>query len=158
MLKKALQLIIHPNSLLRTVCAPVKMVDDTTRQLIADMGEVMLANNGIGLAAPQVGVTERIIVVHTKEGVIPMINPEITKHSLTKETGEEGCLSIPDFFGPVKRYKKITVRFLDQDGENGQLEAVGLFARVIQHEIDHLNGVLFIDYLKAADVPEKYRE
>lgn len=155
---KKLSLIIHPHPLLRTVCEPVGQVDDAIRQLISDMGEVMLKHNGIGLAAPQVGVTRRIIVVNTKDGILPMVNPIITKKSLTTETGEEGCLSIPEFFGPVKRYKKITVRFLDTNGEQCTLDAAGLLARVIQHEIDHLNGVLFIDYLKEEDVPEKYRE
>lgn len=155
---KKLSLIIQPNPLLRTECDPVTAVTEDTRELIAGMEKIMKKYNGIGLAAPQVGVIQRVILINTKDGVLPMVNPQITKKSRAQETGEEGCLSLPDFFGPVKRHIDITVRFFDSQGAQCSLEASGLLARVIQHEIDHLNGVLFIDYLNPADVPQKYRD
>lgn len=112
------------------------------------MGLTMLKKDGVGLAAPQTGKNIRLIAVNTKEGVIIMYNPKIVRKSLAKEYGEEGCLSVPEIFGEVKRNKKIKCRYQDRDGRIIHVDAEGLLARVIQHEIDHLDGILFIDKAK----------
>jgi peptide deformylase len=113
--------------------------------LSADLEETMIKKEGIGLAAPQVGENIRLIVVNTKKGPIIMFNPKIMKKSWLKEWGEEGCLSVPLVFGDVKRHKKITCVFCNRKGAREKINASGLLARVIQHEIDHLDGILFID-------------
>jgi peptide deformylase len=118
------------------------------RDLISNMKTTMLAKDGVGLAAPQIGRNIRLIVVNTKDGPIAVINPKIVKKSLLKEWGEEGCLSVPNTFGQVKRHKKIVCVFNDENGQKVRIEAQGLMARVFQHEIDHLDGVLFIDQAK----------
>jgi peptide deformylase len=119
---------------------------DELRRLTDDMFETMYAAKGIGLAAPQVGRTERIAVVDIENSPIVIVNPEII---LTEGAarGEEGCLSIPEVFGDVDRALNVTVRALDRDGQPFELEATDLLARCLQHEIDHLHGKLFIDYL-----------
>jgi peptide deformylase len=119
---------------------------DELRRLTDDMFETMYAAKGIGLAAPQVGRTERIAVVDIENSPIVIVNPEII---LTEGSarGEEGCLSIPEVFGDVDRALNVTVRALDRDGQPFELEATDLLARCLQHEIDHLHGKLFIDYL-----------
>lgn len=117
-------------------------------RLVDDLQETMLLANGIGLAAPQVGLRQRVIVVRTETAVLGFINPVIVQSSRRKVTGEEGCLSIPGVFGLVKRPQKIRVEAKSATGETLEFTADGLFARVIQHEIDHLNGVLFIDRLQ----------
>jgi len=104
--------------------------------------------NGIGLAAIQVGLDARVIVVDTKDGALGFINPEIIERSKEFEIGEEGCLSVPGQFGMVKRSKEITLSAFDEDGNEVIFDAKGLFARVLQHEVDHLNGILFIDALE----------
>jgi peptide deformylase len=114
-----------------------------------EMFDLMYENHGIGLAAPQVGLSKRLLVIDVREDGQPvyvMINPRIVKRE-GDVPGEEGCLSFPDVFGEVKRAERIEVAYVDRDGEERILEAEGMFARVIQHEIDHLNGVLFIDRL-----------
>ena len=118
-------------------------------KLIDDMFETMRTAQGIGLAAPQVGRIERIAVVHVEGGSQPLalINPEIVSLSSRLEKSEEGCLSIPDVFGDVERPEAAVVRALDRDGKMIEISASGLLARCLQHEIDHLNGKLFIDYL-----------
>ncbi|MFA6551764.1 MAG: peptide deformylase, partial [Patescibacteria group bacterium] len=136
----------------------IKKVDKDIKRLILAMGKTMKEKDGAGLAAPQVGESIRLIVINTKNGVLPLINPKITRKSWRKELGEEGCLSVPDFFAPVSRHKKIKVIYYNEENEQVKLSAEGMFARVIQHEIDHLNGVLFIDYLKRKDLPAKFRE
>lgn len=113
-----------------------------------DMAQTMKDNDGIGLAAPQIGKTIRLIVVSTNDGPLAMFNPELLKKSLLKEWGEEGCLSIPQTFGDVKRHKSVRCSFIDAEGNKRSIDAKGLLARVIQHEIDHINGVLFIDKAK----------
>jgi peptide deformylase len=128
--------------------------DDNFQTLAADMAETMLVKDGVGLAAPQVGANLRLIVVNTKDGVLPMVNPVLTAKSLAKEWDEEGCLSVPNTFGQVKRHKKIRCQFLTIEGNAKRIEAKGLLARVIQHEIDHLDGILFID--KAKDIHEAH--
>jgi peptide deformylase len=119
---------------------------DELRRLTDDMFETMYAAKGIGLAAPQIGRTERIAVVDIENSPIVIVNPEII---LTEGSarGEEGCLSIPEVFGDVDRALNVTVRALDRDGQPFELETTDLLARCLQHEIDHLHGKLFIDYL-----------
>ncbi|PIT94131.1 peptide deformylase [Candidatus Falkowbacteria bacterium CG10_big_fil_rev_8_21_14_0_10_43_11] len=155
---KILPIKIYPDKILRQKAAKINRLDKKIQRLILDMGKTMLAKEGAGLAAPQVGESIRLIVVNTKNGVLAMINPKITRRSWSKEPGEEGCLSLPDIIGQVKRSKKIKVIYYNEDNKQIKLSAAGLFARVIQHEVDHLNGVLFIDYLKKKGLPAKFRE
>ena len=155
---KLLPIITYPNDILRKKSESIKKADDKIKRLILDMEKTMLEKDGVGLAAPQIGKNIRLIIVNTKDGPIAMINPRITRKSWRKEKGEEGCLSIPDFFGgPIKRNKKIRVIYCDKKDKKIKLKAEGLLARIIQHEVDHLNGVLFIDYLRKKDLPEEYR-
>jgi len=146
----ALLNILHfPDPRLRTTAKPVAQVDDRIRRLVADMFETMYAAPGIGLAATQVDVHERVIVIDVSEDrsqPLVLINPEI----LTKEGVErmdEGCLSVPGFFEEVERADRIRVRALDRDGVAFERDADGLLAVCIQHEMDHLEGKLFVDYL-----------
>jgi peptide deformylase len=118
------------------------------KRLVQDMERTMLAKDGIGLAAPQVGVPYRLALINSKDGPICLINPVITKKSILTEVGEEGCFSVPNFYGMVKRYKTVTCNYTDIDGKQKSLEAKGLMARGVQHELDHLDGVLFIDKLE----------
>ncbi len=145
-------IITAPDPRLRQVSKPVSSVDDTVRALIDDMLETMYDAPGIGLAAVQIGVPLRIIVMDLagkEEEPQPrfFINPEILDPSEEKETYEEGCLSVPDFFEEVERPARCRVRYLDYNGAAQILEAEGLLATCIQHEMDHLEGVLFIDHL-----------
>ena len=134
---------------LRQETTPVAAVTDEHRKLIDDMFETMHRAQGIGLAAPQVGRTERIAVVDVEGGKQPLalINPQIVSSSASTEKSEEGCLSIPDIFGDVERPESVVVRALDRDGRAIEISASGLLARCMQHEIDHLDGKLFLDYL-----------
>jgi peptide deformylase len=134
--------------ILRQRAADVDTISEETRQLIRDMFETMYAEEGVGLAAPQVGVGERIIVVDPQQDDLPafaLINPEIVEASKETEKGEEGCLSIPGLREIVERSHQVLVRGLTPDGEARELNLEGLPARIIQHEIDHLDGILFID-------------
>lgn len=152
-----LKIITHPDPVLRRQAkeiGPSAFGDPVFQNLVADMTETMIAKDGVGLAAPQVGHSLRLIVVNTKNGVLSMINPVITKRSLFKEADEEGCLSIPNVFGTVKRHKKIRCKFLTVQGQAKRIEASGLLARIIQHEVDHLDGILFID--KAKDIHQAH--
>jgi peptide deformylase len=134
--------------ILRKVTAPVKKVDDALRRLIDDMFETMYAARGIGLAAPQVGRTERLTVVDVdRERPLVLINPEILIADGGLAKAEEGCLSIPEVYGEIERSAHVIVRALDRDGAPFEVEATELLARCLQHEIDHLHGKLFIDYL-----------
>ena len=154
------------NEVLRTIARPVKMLTKRHAKLIKNMRETLLDALGLGLAAPQVGVSERLILANFQYGkkvgekyaIVPLINPEIIAHSSEEVTGEEGCLSLPEFFAPVKRFKEITVRFLDENGKERILELSGLNARIVQHEIDHLDGKLFVDYLDAATIGKYEKE
>jgi peptide deformylase len=133
---------------LRTPAAPVAAVDDGVRALIADMFDTMYDADGVGLAGPQVGVGQRVIVVDSHEdGQHPMalVNPSITWASDETERGEEGCLSIPGLREMVERSIAVTVEALDRDGAPLRIEAEGLLARILQHEVDHLDGILFLD-------------
>lgn len=135
---------------LREKAAPVAAISAETRKLIADMFDTMYAEEGVGLAAPQVGVSQRIIVVdpHDDETkAFALINPEIIEASKDTEKGEEGCLSIPGVRDMVERSLTVRVRGLDENGEVRDYEADGLLSRILQHEVDHLDGVLFFDRL-----------
>ena len=145
-------IVLIPDPVLRQKAAPVDGVDDAIRQLMDDMLETMYDAPGIGLAAPQVGISKRVIVMDCsddddKPEPIKMANPEIISLSEEKSTMEEGCLSIPDQRGDVTRPSAITVRYLDENNTQQELACDGLLAVCIQHEVDHLNGVMFIDYL-----------
>jgi peptide deformylase len=146
-------ILIHPDPRLKKVSAAVEDITDARRQLAADMLETMYDAPGIGLAAPQVGVLERLIVLDCakREGEEPrplvMFNPEITAASEELNTYEEGCLSIPEQFADVTRPAEVQVRWIDADGALHEEGFDGLWATCVQHEIDHLNGKLFIDYL-----------
>jgi peptide deformylase len=133
---------------LRTPAEPVAEVDDEVRQLIDDMLETMYDADGVGLAAPQVGVSRRVIVIDVREpDVAPfgLVNPVIVERADEVERGEEGCLSIPGLRDIVERSAKVVVEGLDRDGLPRRIEAEGLLARALQHEVDHLDGILFID-------------
>ena len=132
--------------LLRAETVPVVDFDVELQRLIDDMFETMYAAEGIGLAAPQVGHTARLAIVDVEKNPIVLINPELVSEE-GSERAEEGCLSIPDIYGDVDRALRIRVRALDRAGQPFEFDAAGLFARAVQHEIDHLHGKLFIDYL-----------
>ena len=147
-------ILLHPDPRLKAACDPVADLSDELRLLADDMLETMYDAPGIGLAAPQVGVMSRLIVLDCvkEEGETPrptiMFNPEIVASSDEPSTYEEGCLSIPDHFAEVTRPAEVTVRWIDRDGAERQEDMGGLWSTCVQHEIDHLNGVLFIDHLK----------
>jgi len=146
-----LEILTCPDKRLAIKSQPVELVDESLRSLFDDMIETMYAADGVGLAAPQVGVLSRVLVIDTsgveEKGVlIKAVNPAIVASS-GKSTREEGCLSVPEVHEEVSRPSEITVRFLDQDGRPVEIACDGLLARVFQHEIDHLDGKLFIDYL-----------
>lgn len=132
---------------LREETRPVTEVTDELRQLIDDMFETMYAASGIGLAAPQVGRTERVCVVEVEDVAYALVNPEIVTADGPKERNEEGCLSIPDVYADVLRPSRCVVRALDRDGRPIEVAAEGLLSRCFQHEIDHLHGKLFLDHL-----------
>jgi peptide deformylase len=144
-----LDILHYPDARLHTVAKPVKAVDDRIRQLVDDMAETMYAAPGIGLAATQVNVHERVVVIdisETHDELRVFINPELIAQSGTEES-EEGCLSVPGVFDRVTRAERVTVRALDRDGKPFELAADGLLAVCIQHEMDHLMGKVFVDYL-----------
>jgi peptide deformylase len=145
-------LIILPDPILRQASKPIETVDGEVRKLAADMLETMYDAPGIGLAAIQIGVPRRMLVLDvSKEGddktPLVFINPEIVSSSDERSVYEEGCLSIPDYYAEVERPAKIKVRHLDAEGREQVTEADGLLATCLQHEIDHLNGILFIDHI-----------
>jgi peptide deformylase len=145
-------ILILPDPRLRLVSDPVKAVDAEIRKLVEDMFDTMYAAPGIGLAAIQVGVPKRVVTLDLAKKDEPpskqvFINPEITWRSEEKGVYEEGCLSIPEYYEEVERPARVKVKFLDLDGKSQEIEADGLLATCIQHEIDHLNGVLFIDHI-----------
>lgn len=146
-----LTILEFPDKRLRTVAEEVNQVDDSIRTLVDDMLETMYAAKGIGLAATQVNVHKRVIVMdisEEKDEPICLINPKIIE-TVGSETSEEGCLSVPGFFEKVSRAEQIKVKALNRDGESFELEANDLLAVCIQHEMDHLQGKLFVDYLSA---------
>jgi peptide deformylase len=144
-------ILIHPDPRLKKLCDPVAEITAEVRQLAADMLETMYDAPGIGLAAPQVGVTKRVIVMDCiKDGPpepIALVNPEVIWASEDQTIYEEGCLSIPEVYNDITRPAEVTVRWLDLDGKPQERQFSGLWAICVQHEIDHLDGKLFIDYL-----------
>lgn len=132
------------NPVLKQVAEPIKKVDSRLRRLMDDMAETMYKCNGVGLAAPQIGQSIRLVVIDVGEGLLELINPVITKQE-GKVTDSEGCLSVPGIFGDVERAERVTVEYTTRFNKRRALEADGLLARCIQHECDHLNGTLFID-------------
>jgi peptide deformylase len=146
--------------ILRKATKPLESISDDTRKLIADMFETMYLAGGIGLAAPQVGREERVTVVHVDEHKFALVNPQVLQRS-GNDRAEEGCLSIPDLYGDVDRALTVTVRALDENGQARDITASGLLARCMLHEIDHLDGKLFIDYLstlKRRSVMSKWKK
>lgn len=135
----------YGESILREKSLLVKEITTEILNLIRDMAETMYTDSGVGLAAPQVGISKRIIIIdEEKEGLMVLVNPEIIK-SEGEIIDEEGCLSIPGIYSDVKRSSKVTVKALNENGDKIEITKEGLIARALQHEIDHLNGVLFID-------------
>jgi peptide deformylase len=158
----ALEIIAPTNPTLRQRAKKVKTITSTEQELIDDMIETMRASAGVGLAAPQVGVSKQIIVIEYAEGIedpetpskppklYVVVNPEIVRRSSTTVVSNEACLSVPGFFGEVERYQALTVKGLDRNGRPIRIKARDWLARIFQHEIDHLDGVLYID--RAAEV------
>ena len=145
-------ILILPDKRLRKVSEPVKKIDAGIRKLIEDMLETMYDAPGIGLAAIQVGTAKRVVTMDLAKKEEPknplvFVNPEVVWTSQEKATYEEGCLSIPEYYGDVERPAQVKVKFLDLEGTPREIEANGLLATCLQHEIDHLNGILFIDHL-----------
>ena len=146
------KILIEPNKLLRQVSKPVKNVNKDTQKILDDMLETMYSANGIGLAAIQIGIPKNLIVIdlltkEKKKDPMYFVNPKIIKKSSKFSKYEEGCLSIPNLFAEIQRPTECEVEYLDYNGKNKVLKADGLLATCIQHEIDHLKGILFIDYL-----------
>ena len=146
------KILTEPNDFLRKKCLPVEKVDDELRKIMDDMLETMYAAPGIGLAAIQVGILKRVIVIDISKQDEPknpmfFVNPEIIEKSKIHSTYEEGCLSVPGQFAEINRPEKCYLKYLDYYGNSKELKAEGMLATCIQHEIDHLEGILFIDYL-----------
>ena len=158
-----LPVLEYPDPRLRTVARPVAEITPEIRQLIRDMTETMYAAPGIGLAATQVDFHQQIIVIdisETKDTPLVLINPEIIESS-GEVYGEEGCLSVPGYYDEIKRAETITVRAINEEGESYEFDADGLLAVCVQHEIDHLQGKVFVDYLsplKRSRVATKLRK
>ncbi|MFA6422561.1 MAG: peptide deformylase [Candidatus Buchananbacteria bacterium] len=150
-----LKIITIPDPILRKKSAQLlirEIKSKEIQELIPEMIKTMHKSDGVGLAAPQIGKSIRLVVIRHKDGDLVIFNPKFLRKSLAKEMGEEGCLSVPLKYGMVKRHKKIILKYIDQNGEQKKITAEGLLARVIQHEADHLDGILFID--KAIDITE----
>ncbi|KZB73610.1 MULTISPECIES: peptide deformylase [Thalassospira] len=148
------EILIVPDPRLKKECEPVEAVNDEIKTLLDDMLETMYAAPGIGLAAPQIGVMKRVVVMDVsddkdKPEPLKLINPEIIWESEETSIYQEGCLSIPEQYADVERPAEVGMRYMDENGETHEIEADGLLATCIQHEIDHLDGVLFTDYLSA---------
>ena len=141
------QLRYSDDPILRKTSRELKEVTDRMRELMDDMVETMNENDGVGLAAPQVGILRRIIVVDDGTGPMKLINPEILDES-GEQIDVEGCLSVPNRMGEVKRPDKLRVKYMDEDGQENEIEAEGFLARIICHEVDHLNGILFTDKME----------
>jgi len=144
-------IVKYGSQVLRLPCAPVTQIDPAVKSLVRDLFDSMKAAEGVGLAAPQLGVLKRVVVVdisRQQPEILPisLINPRIVA-AQGREVGEEGCLSFPDLYGPVPRHTQVRVEALDIQGKQFAVEAEGFYARALQHEIDHLDGKLFIDYL-----------
>jgi len=143
--RTALKLSLYPDSILRKKTRLVNEFNDELRRILKEMAQIMYINKGVGLAANQVGLDLSILVADAGEGIYKLVNPKIV-YRRGRETLEEGCLSLPNICVKVKRAKKIIVNALDEYGKTFSIEADGLLGRIFQHEIDHLNGKLIIDY------------
>ena len=146
------KILTEPDPILRKKCEPLEKVDSDTKKLMDDMLETMYAAPGIGLAAVQVGILKRLVVIDISKGEekkkpLFLINPQIIHKSEKTSVYEEGCLSLPGQFAEIERPAKCTIKYIDYNGKEKDLKADGLLATCIQHEVDHLNGILFIDYL-----------
>ena len=146
------KILTEPDPILRKKCEPLEKVDSDTKKLMDDMLETMYAAPGIGLAAVQVGILKRLVVIdisktEEKKQPIFLINPQIIRQSKKTSVYEEGCLSLPGQFAEIERPAECTIKYIDYNGKEKDLKADGLLATCIQHEVDHLNGILFIDYL-----------
>ena len=146
------KILIEPDPILRKKCEPLEKVDVNTKKLLDDMLETMYAAPGIGLAAVQIGILKRIVVIdisksEEKKNPLFFINPQIVNQSKKTSIYEEGCLSLPGQFAEIERPAECTLKYIDYNGKEKELKADGLLATCIQHEVDHLNGILFIDYL-----------
>ena len=147
-----LEILTIPDPRLKRKSIEINSFDDQLKKTVADMYETLYATgNGIGLAAPQVGILKRIVVIDLKvdgnSSPITFINPKIVRFSETKSVNEEGCLSIPDYYSEIERPQEVDVEWYDEEGKKSHKTLNGLLSICIQHEIDHLNGILFIDYL-----------
>ncbi|ODA66420.1 Peptide deformylase [Methyloligella halotolerans] len=147
-----LPIITVPDPILRETAAPVEQIDDALKTLIDDMFETMYEAPGIGLAAPQINIGRRLIVMdpsrdEDEPAPLVMINPEILERSEELRVHDEGCLSIPEYTAEIERPQRTRVRYLDAEGREQEEDFLDLWSTLVQHEIDHLNGVLFIDYL-----------
>ena len=143
-----IQVLTYPNKALRNMSQIVEIDEinnETTLNLISDLKETMEEENGVGIAAPQIGTQKQIIIIETESGPKAFFNPKVIKHSLRKVESEEGCLSVPGVFGIVRRYRSVTVQAYDEEAQEVTIEVKGFPAIVFQHEIDHLSGILFID-------------
>ena len=150
-----LDIVVAGNPVLRMQAEEVKKINKKLQRFLKDMAETMYAADGVGLAAPQVGVSKRIVVIDVGEGLIEMINPVIVKKE-GSVIGGEGCLSVPDYEGEVERAEYVECEFTDRNGKRMLLQTDGLLAIAVQHELDHLDGVLFID--KAKSIMPKPKE
>jgi len=139
-----LKILIYPHQLLTQKTKPVKSFEKNLIEIVNQMKKIMLANNGVGLAANQVGLNLSLFIARPKEKFYVFVNPSIVSYS-EEEIKEEGCLSLPNKWGLVKRYNKVKINYQDLRGRKKTLKASGLLAHIIQHEVDHLNGLLFID-------------
>ncbi|NLB88668.1 MAG: peptide deformylase [Syntrophomonadaceae bacterium] len=145
-------LITVPDEILRQKAKPVTKINAGVLRLLDNMKDTMYAFDGVGLAAPQIGVSKRVVVIDTGDEYLELINPEIISAE-GEQTGSEGCLSVPGVTGIVTRYQKVTVKALNRDGEEINITGSDLLARALQHEIDHLDGIIFTD--KAVDLEKK---
>ena len=144
-------ILTYPNPVLRQRSKRVRAIDESVERLIGDMLDTMHHGNGVGLAAPQIGVSLRVIVIELpEEEPLPLINPEIVKRSGTR-TVEEGCLCVPGYRGKITRSEKVTAKALDRHGKEVRIKGEGLLAQVLEHETDHLGGVLYLDHLESTD-------
>ena len=150
-----LKIVIAGAPVLREVAQPVERIDKKLQRLLRDMAETMYSADGVGLAAPQVGVSKRVVVIDVGEGLYELINPEIVKRE-GKVLGSEGCLAVPDYSGEVEGAEYVECECTDNTGQRMLLSAIGLLAICIQHELDHLDGILFID--KAKTISPKQKE
>ena len=151
-----LKIVKDPNPILRQKAVKIKdPLDQKIQELILNMFETLRLSNGVGLAAPQVGVSRRLCVIEVEGTQYALINPKITAKSRKKVISDEGCLSFPGQFISISRCDEVQIRYVDKDGNPGKIKGQGLFARVMQHEIDHLDGILFVDRIKKKKIVPK---